>query len=180
MKRLCQYRKVNIHKYECYGYWFWHCSFNFSIQFWNCYDSVVFWVFHYINCPDGVEGEELWLWSYGSWIYNYLCSQCLSPLMLWVRISIKARCTILCDKVCQWLAIGRWFSPGPLFSSTNKTDCHDITEMLLKMALNIIKETNCQEMPTTKIYISKRLFYLFVLFVYYTDHSMYYWIMKRK
>jgi len=19
-------------------------------------------------------------WSYGSWIYNYLCSQCLSPL----------------------------------------------------------------------------------------------------
>jgi len=21
-----------------------------------------------------------WLWSYGSWIYNYLCNQCLSPL----------------------------------------------------------------------------------------------------
>jgi hypothetical protein len=28
----------------------------------------------------------------------------LSPLMLWVRISIRARCTTLCDKVCQWLA----------------------------------------------------------------------------
>ena len=26
------------------------------------------------------------LWSYGNWIYNYLCSQCLPPLMLWVRI----------------------------------------------------------------------------------------------
>jgi hypothetical protein len=25
-------------------------------------------------------------WSYGSWIYNYLCNQCTSPLMLWVRI----------------------------------------------------------------------------------------------
>jgi hypothetical protein len=25
-----------------------------------------------------------WLWSYGSWIYNYLCKQCLSPLKLWV------------------------------------------------------------------------------------------------
>jgi hypothetical protein len=24
-------------------------------------------------------------WSYGSWIYNYLCNQCLSPLTLWVR-----------------------------------------------------------------------------------------------
>jgi len=37
-----------------------------------------------------------WPWSYGSWIYNYLCNQCLSPLMLWVRISIRARCTTLC------------------------------------------------------------------------------------
>jgi hypothetical protein len=23
-----------------------------------------------------------WPWSYGSWIYNYLCNQCLSPLMM--------------------------------------------------------------------------------------------------
>jgi len=22
----------------------------------------------------------LWSWSYGSWINNYLCNQCLSPL----------------------------------------------------------------------------------------------------
>ena len=47
-----------------------------------------------------------WPWSYGSWIYNYLCNQCLSPLMLCVRISIRARCTTLCDKVCQWLFSG--------------------------------------------------------------------------
>ena len=31
---------------------------------------------------------------------TYLSNQCLSPLMLWVRISIRARCTTLCDKVC--------------------------------------------------------------------------------
>jgi hypothetical protein len=78
-------------------------------------------------------------WSYGSWIYNCLCNQCLSPLMLWVRISIRARCTILCDKVCQWFATGWWFSPGPTVSSINKTDRHDITEILLKVALNTIK-----------------------------------------
>ena len=41
-------------------------------------------------------------WSYGSWISNYLCNQCLSPLMLWVPISIRARCTLLGDKACQW------------------------------------------------------------------------------
>jgi hypothetical protein len=32
---------------------------------------------------------------------------------------------------------GWWFSPGNPVSSTNKTD-HDITEILLKMALNTI------------------------------------------
>jgi len=44
--------------------------------------------------------------------------------------------TTLCDKVCQWLAAGRWFSPGSPVSSSNKTDRHEITEILLKVALN--------------------------------------------
>ena len=39
--------------------------------------------------------------------------------------------TTLCDKVCQRLAAGRWFSLGTSVSSTNKTDRHDITEILL-------------------------------------------------
>jgi hypothetical protein len=34
------------------------------------------------------------------------------------------------------------FSPGPTVSSTNKTDRHDITEILLNLALNTIKQTN--------------------------------------
>ena len=38
--------------------------------------------------------------------------------------------------VCQWLATGPWFSPGTLVSSTNITDCHNITKILLKMGLN--------------------------------------------
>jgi hypothetical protein len=40
--------------------------------------------------------------------------------------------------VCQWLVTGQWFSPGSLVSSINKTDHHDITEILLKVALNTI------------------------------------------
>jgi hypothetical protein len=35
----------------------------------------------------------------------------------------------------------QWFPSGTLFSSTNKTDCHDITELLLKVALNTITLT---------------------------------------
>ena len=80
-----------------------------------------------------------WSWSYGSWIYNYLCNRSLSILMLWVWLPLRQRCTTLTDKVCQWLAAGRWFSLGP---STNKTDRHHITEILLKVALNTIKPTN--------------------------------------
>jgi len=86
--------------------------------------------------------------SYGSWSNNYLCNQCLSPLMLWVRISIRARCRTLCDKVCQWLVAGWWFSPRPPVSSTNKTDHHNITEILLKVALKTIKQTIKHQMAS--------------------------------
>jgi hypothetical protein len=50
--------------------------------------------------PIQLSNVPSWSWSYGSWIYNYLCNQC--------------------DKVCQWLAAGRWISPGIPVSSTNK------------------------------------------------------------
>jgi len=30
--------------------------------------------------------------------------------------------TTLCDKVCQWLATGQWFSSGTSVSSTNKSE----------------------------------------------------------
>ena len=65
--------------------------------------------------------------SYGIWItttFLYLCNPCLSPLKLWVRIPLMPRCTrynIMWDNVCQWLAVGQWFSPGTTVSSTNKT-----------------------------------------------------------
>jgi len=41
------------------------------------------------------------------------------------------------------LPTGRWFSPGTLVSSTNKTDRHDIpvNEILLEVALNTIIPT---------------------------------------
>jgi hypothetical protein len=33
---------------------------------------------------------------------------------------------------------GQWLSLGTLVSSINTTDCHDITEIMLKVALNTI------------------------------------------
>jgi len=45
--------------------------------------------------------------------------------------------TALCDKVCQWLPTGWWFSSGTPILSTNKTDRHDTAETLLKVTVII-------------------------------------------
>ena len=64
-------------------------------------------------------------YSYVSWIYNYLCKQ-------------RTRYNIS-DKSCYKSAV---------FVSTNKTDSHDVTEILMNVALNnrtneSYKTTNC-------------------------------------
>jgi hypothetical protein len=54
-------------------------------------------------------------------------------------VNYKKGCTRLAaasDKVYQLLAQGQWFSPGTSVSSTTKTGRHDISEILLKEALN--------------------------------------------
>jgi hypothetical protein len=55
------------------------------------------------------------------------------------HLSVQSVTNVLdetCDQVCQWFVTGRWFSPGTPVSSTNKTDRHDIIEILLNVALN--------------------------------------------
>jgi len=66
----------------------------------------------------------------------------LSPILCGFApsfVNYKNGCTRLAaasDKVYQLLAQGRWFSPGTPASSTTKIGCHDIAEILLKVALN--------------------------------------------
>jgi hypothetical protein len=52
--------------------------------------------------------------------FTTICS--LYIYVLWVRIPLMARGTTLSDNVYQWIAV----------SSTNKTDRHDMTEILLR------------------------------------------------
>jgi len=52
----------------------------------------------------------------------------------WIPLRQGVLDTTLCDQICQWLATGWWFSLGTTFSSTNKTEHLDITEILLKVA----------------------------------------------
>ena len=87
-----------------------------------------------------------WPWSYGSWIYNYLCNWCLLPLIsLWCcnfeSSSGRGVQHYVIKVVCNLRQVGVFF-PGSPFSSTNKSDCHNITEILLKVALNTINHKN--------------------------------------
>jgi hypothetical protein len=38
--------------------------------------------------------------------------------------------TTLCDLICLFFVAGWWFSPGTPISSTNKTDRHEIAEIV--------------------------------------------------
>jgi hypothetical protein len=54
---------------------------------------------------------------------------------------LQKGCTPLASyKVYQLLAHGRWFSPGTPASSTTKTGCHDMAEILLKVTLKTINQ----------------------------------------
>ena len=59
-----------------------------------------------------------------------LCCKCIW-ILLYLRTTL----------VCQWLAIGWWLSLGTPLSFTNKTDRHDPTKTLLKMALSNQKKS---------------------------------------
>jgi hypothetical protein len=52
------------------------------------------------------------------------------------KLSLKTNISLV-----SILAAAQWFSPGIPVSPTNKTDRHDITEILLKVALNNITLT---------------------------------------
>jgi hypothetical protein len=128
----------------------------YSFQFWWFFLNSINHKIILSNCQMSITHEQLtiyssyiWLqglsWlsssSYGSWIYNYgLCNQYISPLKLWIRVLLRrgVHDTTLYDKAWQRLATGLWISLGTLVSSTTKTDCHDIAEILLKVALNTI------------------------------------------
>ena len=101
--------------------------------------SVLYMIINSIVNIKRLEGPSR-MCSYGSWIYNYLCNQILPPLTFWVRIPLSGGVldTTLWNIVYQWLSTGWLFSP---VSSTNKTDRYDITNILLKVALNTIIQT---------------------------------------
>jgi hypothetical protein len=72
--------------------------------------------------------------------------------------------TALCDKVCQWLAAGQSFSLATPISSTNKTNCHSITEISLKVVLNTITLTPIHLAVLTDRLLCMKVYYAWTVF----------------
>ena len=54
------------------------------------FNPAMKWCFSYLlKLKFWMKAPPSWSWSYDSWIYNYLCNQCLSPLKLWVRTPLR-------------------------------------------------------------------------------------------
>ena len=74
-------------------------------------------------------------------LYHYIftCGNTISdnpaaaslPTFTYMPLRLGVLDIALCNKVCQWLAAGSWFSSGTPVSSSNKSDIHDVTEILL-------------------------------------------------
>ena len=81
---------------------------------------------------------------YGSWIYNYMCNQYISPLKAVSSNPVHGEVISKQHNVIKFvsdLLTGQLFSPGTPVSSTNKTARHDITETFLEVAFNTITLT---------------------------------------
>jgi hypothetical protein len=72
--------------------------------------------------------------------------------------------TTLCYIVCQWLATGRCFSPGTPVCSTNKSDLHDITDILLKVELNTIYQPNKSNILVVLVFLFSNILVVILVF----------------
>ena len=117
-------QQLNINKYT-------HIAIIFHL---NLYKYTHIPVGHFQEGPGGPSGL-------GSW-FKLACTDHCSLSLIRREFSpdfapYKNGSSLTCiarEKVCQLPAQGKWFSLGTPASSTSKTDCRDMTEILFKMA----------------------------------------------
>ena len=97
----------------------------------RCLSLCTFSFGHCVVCSSSIYGFWLPLW-YLQTLLLVISNQHISPdvyfstiFQYYMAVQLMRRIT-LCDKVCQWLATGRWFSLGTRFPPTDR---HDITEI---------------------------------------------------
>ena len=102
---------------------------------WNSTQNKINFFCKVVNFPTHQHGP-LWSWTYGSWIYNYLCNQCLSQ----VHGEVYSIQHYVIKFISDLQQIGGFLRV--LFGFLHQYNCrHDIAEILLKVALNTINQT---------------------------------------
>jgi hypothetical protein len=88
-------------------------------------------------------------WSYSSWIYNYLTVQSVPITTKFVSANPVHGVYSIKHYVIKFVSGLRQIGGFLLvlrFSSTNKTDRHDITKIILKVSLNTIRLTHISQL----------------------------------
>jgi hypothetical protein len=115
----------------------------------------------------------LWLRSYAYWIYINIYYHCQLQLKWCVVLD-----TFLYD-FCQWVASDRRVSTCALATSNNKTQCHEIIEILFKVELNtdnistyihFIRQTKRRKLHKYSLYNNKssqsNMICFFICYIY--------------
>jgi hypothetical protein len=84
--------------------------------------------------------KKKYSYYYNNNIYNFLTFFFFKVWKIFKIICVLLDTTLF-DKVCQWLVAGQWFSLSTLVYFINKSDHHNIAEILLKVVLNTIALT---------------------------------------
>ena len=75
----------------------WLCVDDNLLQKNECLNFSEWLHIHWIyssSIMDALQKGLSWSWPYGSWIYDYLFNQCISPLMLRVQIPLRGVCFV--------------------------------------------------------------------------------------
>ena len=125
----------------------------YSIVFLLCF----IWELHHMNTNDWNHNQKLQVyWWLVNLIKKDICAFCLVELCMQLCSTRVQKNAALdsqpqVEKVCQLLALGRWYSPGTPASSTTKTGRHDIAEILLKVALKSQKSNQIKFTQVMKL-----------------------------
>jgi hypothetical protein len=102
------------------------CKGSYKSNYHTITNTTAPWLVQIINKWDRYQPE-----MFVRVIGEYYCAKIntwwpfLHVQKIWILHRWGVLNTTLCDQAYEWLAAGRWFSPGTLVSSTNKTDRHD-------------------------------------------------------
>ena len=109
-------------------------------------------------------------WSHGSWIYNYLCNQYLSPLPTQATKHYLIKFVNDLRQVGGFLRVLR-FPPSIKLTAT----IYLLTEILLKVALETITQTYCLIVGVYWLIVGNVHLYIFIciLCLYYIPRSVY-------